>query len=128
MCGLAKEKRLNTLALCSESTGRENFAVVSVGTSGLVTEKAKVCSLAETPCMELPGDISVFAINYWTCKLFSPRESMGDKLGFLHIYIYINGKLLDSQDIPNIDSQRGFVTVLVEASKLTSSVYVVEEG
>lgn len=63
ICGLAKDKRLNTLALCSESTGIENFAVMSVGTSGLlVTEKAKVCSRAETPCMELPGEVSVLTI------------------------------------------------------------------
>ena len=55
MWGLAKEKSLNTLALCSESTGKSNFAVVSVGTIGEATEKAKVCSLPVTPCMELPG-------------------------------------------------------------------------
>ena len=56
MWGLAKEKSLNTLALCSESTGKSNFAVVSVGTIGEATEKAKVCSLPVTPCMELPGE------------------------------------------------------------------------
>ncbi|KAH0921007.1 hypothetical protein HID58_021025 [Brassica napus] len=52
---LAKEKSLKTVALCSESTGRSNFAVLSVGTIGEATEKAKVCSLPVTPCMELPG-------------------------------------------------------------------------
>ena len=31
MWGLAKEKILKTLALCSESTGKANFAEVSVG-------------------------------------------------------------------------------------------------
>ena len=55
MWGLAIEKSLNTFALCSESTGKANFAVVSVGTIGEATEKAKVCSLPVTPCMELPG-------------------------------------------------------------------------
>lgn len=55
ICGFAKEKGLKTLALCSESTGNANFAVVSVGTAGEETEKAKVCSLPVTPCMELPG-------------------------------------------------------------------------
>lgn len=62
MCGFAKERRLKTLALCSESTGSLNFAVGSVGILGEATEKAKVCSLAETPCMELPGEFSVSAM------------------------------------------------------------------
>ena len=61
--GLAKEKSLNTLALCSESTGKSKFAVVSVGTIGEATEKAKVCSLPVTPCMELPGDCSTSPIS-----------------------------------------------------------------
>lgn len=68
MWGLAKEKSLNTLALCSESTGKANFAVVSVGTIGEATEKAKVCSLPVTPCMELPG---------------SPKPSMSPIFAFL---------------------------------------------
>nr|GMD27237.1 hypothetical protein Csa_1G097685 [Ipomoea batatas]GMD29481.1 hypothetical protein Csa_1G097685 [Ipomoea batatas] len=63
MWGLAKEKSLNTLALCSESTGRANFAVVSVGTIGEATAKARTGSLPVTPCMELPGDPSTSAIN-----------------------------------------------------------------
>nr|GLL33925.1 hypothetical protein Csa_1G097685 [Ipomoea trifida] len=63
MWGLAKEKSLNTLALCSESTGRANFAVVSVGTIGEATAKARTGSLPVTPCMELPGDPSISAIN-----------------------------------------------------------------
>lgn len=57
MWGLANEKILKDLALCSESTGKKKFAVVSVGTAGSSpTEKAKVCSFPVTPCMELPGD------------------------------------------------------------------------
>nr|GLL33928.1 hypothetical protein Csa_1G097685 [Ipomoea trifida] len=63
MWGLAKEKSLNTLALCSESTGKANFAVVSVGTIGEATAKARTGSLPVTPCMELPGDPSISAIN-----------------------------------------------------------------
>ena len=55
MWGLAKEKSLKTLALCSESTGRANLAVASVGTTGEETEATKVCSLPVTSCMELPG-------------------------------------------------------------------------
>lgn len=62
MWGLAKEKSLKTLALCSESTGRSNLAVVSVGTMGEATDKAKVFSLPVTPCMELPGSPSISAI------------------------------------------------------------------
>lgn len=62
MWGLANDKRLKTLALCSESTGRANFAVGSVGIFGEVTEKAKARSFAETPCMELPGSFSVSPI------------------------------------------------------------------
>lgn len=62
MCGLAKEKILKTLALCSESTGSLNFAVGSVGIIGEATEKAKAFSLAETPCMEFPGVFSVSAM------------------------------------------------------------------
>lgn len=59
MCGLAKEKILKTLDLCSESTGKTNFAVESVGIVGSeATEKANVCSLPVTPCMELPGEFS----------------------------------------------------------------------
>lgn len=38
--GAAKEKRLNFIALCSESTGRANLAVRSTGTSDGETEKA----------------------------------------------------------------------------------------
>lgn len=59
ICGLANVRRLKTLALCSESTGSANFAVGSVGIFGEVTEKAKACCFAETPCMELPGSFSV---------------------------------------------------------------------
>lgn len=62
MWGLAKEKILKTFALCSESTGKSNFADVSVGTIGEATEKAKDCSLPVTPCMEAPGDCSISAI------------------------------------------------------------------
>lgn len=63
MWGFASEKGLNTLALCSESTGRANFAaVVSVITVGEVTEETKVCSLPVTPCIELPGNPSVSAM------------------------------------------------------------------
>ncbi|KAK9010305.1 hypothetical protein V6N11_036816 [Hibiscus sabdariffa] len=57
--GLANDKRLKTLALCSESTGSAKFAVGSVGILGEATEKAKACSFADTPCMELPGSFSV---------------------------------------------------------------------
>lgn len=53
---------MKTLALCSESTGKAKLAVVSVGTIGEATEKAKVCSLPVTPCMELPGDPSMLLI------------------------------------------------------------------
>ncbi|RXH83608.1 hypothetical protein DVH24_005861 [Malus domestica] len=56
------ENSLKTLALCSESTGKSNLAVVSVGTIGDATENAKVCSLPVTPCMELPGSPSESAI------------------------------------------------------------------
>ncbi|KAH0921004.1 hypothetical protein HID58_021022 [Brassica napus] len=56
------EKSLNTVALCSESTGRSNFAVLSVGTIGEATEKAKVCSLPVTPCMELPGSPGIYRV------------------------------------------------------------------
>lgn len=59
MCGLANEKSLKTLDLCSESTGNGNLAVVSVGTIGEATDERKVCSLPVTPCMELPGDPSI---------------------------------------------------------------------
>lgn len=62
MWGLAKEKSLNTFALCSESTGRAKLAVWSVGTIGDATEDANVCSLPVTPCMELPGNPSFSAI------------------------------------------------------------------
>lgn len=59
---MAKEKSLKTFDLCSESTGRENFAVGSDGIEGEVTEKAKASSLAETPCMELPGSFSMSVV------------------------------------------------------------------
>jgi len=59
---LAKEKSLKIFALCSESTGKAKFAVVSVGTIGEATEAMKVCSLPVTPCMELPGEPSISAI------------------------------------------------------------------
>lgn len=62
MWGFAKEKSLNTFALCSESTGRSNFAVLSVGTFEEATAKAKVCSRPVTPCMELPGSPSMSAM------------------------------------------------------------------
>lgn len=62
MWGLAREKSLKTLALCSESTGRANLAVVSVGTIGEAIEATNVCSLPVTPCMELPGEPSISAI------------------------------------------------------------------
>lgn len=62
MWGLAKENTLNTLALCSESTGRSNLADVSVGTIGEATEKASVASLPVTPCIELPGEPSISLI------------------------------------------------------------------
>lgn len=62
MWGLAKEKSLKIFALCSESTGKAKFAVVSVGTIGEATEAMKVCSLPVTPCMELPGEPSISAI------------------------------------------------------------------
>lgn len=62
MWGFAKEKILNTFALCSESTGSANFAVVSVGTIGDATENARTGSLPVTPCMELPGEPSISAI------------------------------------------------------------------
>ncbi|GFZ20415.1 nitrate transporter 2:1 [Actinidia rufa] len=65
MWGLAKEKILNTLALCSESTGRSNFAVVSVGTIGDATAKASVGSLPVTPCIELPGEPSMSPIVFF---------------------------------------------------------------
>ena len=48
---------MNTLARCSESTGRANLAV---GSSDWrvwdeeSTEKEKTCSLAVTPCKEVP--------------------------------------------------------------------------
>lgn len=59
MWGLAKEKSLKAVALCSESTGRSNFAVGSVGTS---TESAITGSLPVTPCMEVPGEPSMSLI------------------------------------------------------------------
>lgn len=62
MWGLPKEKSLNTLALCSESTGKSKLAVVSVGTIGEATDEAKAGSLPVTPCMELPGDPSMSLI------------------------------------------------------------------
>lgn len=62
ICGLANENILKTFALCSESTGKAKRAVVSVGTTGEATEKAKVCSRPVTPCMELPGDPSTWPI------------------------------------------------------------------
>lgn len=40
ICGASKDKSLKTLALCSVSTGRENFADVSEGTAGDATENA----------------------------------------------------------------------------------------
>lgn len=59
ICGFAKEKILKTFDLCSESTVKVNFAVVSVGIFGSdVTEKANVCSLPVTPCMEVPGELA----------------------------------------------------------------------
>ncbi|KAJ1404613.1 hypothetical protein SESBI_26489 [Sesbania bispinosa] len=61
--GLAMENSLKTLALCSESTGKANLAVVSVGTIGEATKAIKVCSLPVTLCMELLGDPSISAIN-----------------------------------------------------------------
>ncbi|CAJ1979265.1 unnamed protein product [Sphenostylis stenocarpa] len=42
MWGLAKENSMKTLALCSESTGKTKFAVVSVGTIGEATEAMKL--------------------------------------------------------------------------------------
>lgn len=80
MWGLAKEKSLKTLALCSESTGKANFTVVSVGTIGEATERAKVCSLPVTPCMELPGSPSMSVIFFF---FFAPP--MGERK-------YIKGK------------------------------------
>uniref|UniRef100_A0A0A0LS93 Major facilitator superfamily (MFS) profile domain-containing protein n=1 Tax=Cucumis sativus TaxID=3659 RepID=A0A0A0LS93_CUCSA len=62
MWGLARDHILKTLALCSESTGNANLAVVSVGTIGEATENAKVCSLPVTPCIELPGEPSTSPI------------------------------------------------------------------
>lgn len=62
MWGFANENSLNTFALCSESTGRANLAVVSVGTIGEATENANVCSLPVTPCIELPGDPSMLLL------------------------------------------------------------------
>lgn len=59
ICGLAKEKMLNTMALCSESTGVANLAVAFCCTQGSeATEKANVCSFPVTPCKELPGEPS----------------------------------------------------------------------
>ncbi|KVI00127.1 hypothetical protein Ccrd_021576 [Cynara cardunculus var. scolymus] len=55
-------RSLKTLALCSESTGRSNLAVVSVGTMGDATEKANTGSRPVTPCMEVPGDPSISGI------------------------------------------------------------------
>jgi hypothetical protein len=60
---LASEKSLKTLDLCSVSTGNANLAVVSVGTIGEATDEMKVCSLPVTPCMELPGEPSISAID-----------------------------------------------------------------
>lgn len=56
--GFAKELILKTVALCSESTGKVNILEVEFGgiVSSVDTEKAKVCSLPVTPCMELPGE------------------------------------------------------------------------
>lgn len=49
---------MNTFDLCSESTGRLNsFDVdVDVGDASVSALDAKACSLADTPCIELPGD------------------------------------------------------------------------
>ena len=66
MCGFANENGLNAVALCSESTGRANLAVGSSKrtvwddgpSSSPWTEKEKTCSLAVTPCMEVPIDPS----------------------------------------------------------------------
>jgi hypothetical protein len=62
MWGLANEKSLKTLALCSESTGKSNLAVVSVGTIGDDTANAMTGSFPVTPCIELPGEPSMSAI------------------------------------------------------------------
>lgn len=69
MCGLANEKTLKALALCSESTGRSKLAVLSVGTDGEATDKAKDCSLPVTPCMELPGEPTLSDMA-WCCFRF----------------------------------------------------------
>jgi hypothetical protein len=63
--------------LCSESTGKAKFAVVSVGTVGEATEKAKVCSLPVTPCMELPGEPSISPILYFSESLSGIGEREG---------------------------------------------------
>lgn len=50
MCGFAKEKILKTFDLCSESTGKANFVVVSMRIFGSdVTVKL---------CMEVPGELA----------------------------------------------------------------------
>lgn len=54
---------MKTFALCSKSTGKSNFAVVSGGTIGEATERARTGSLPVTPCMELPGEPSISAIS-----------------------------------------------------------------
>lgn len=61
---------MKTLALCSESTGKANLAVLSVGIAEEATEKAKACSLPVTPCMELPGEacMSDIAQSSRVCK------------------------------------------------------------
>lgn len=74
MWGAAKEKSFNTLALCSESTGKANFAEVSVGTTVEATAKAKAGSLPVTPCMELPGDPSVSAITLTLTPSFTKYD------------------------------------------------------
>jgi len=59
MCGLAKEKSLMVLALCSESTGRSNLLAAAASS----VEKANVGSRPVMPCSELPGaPISMAAI------------------------------------------------------------------
>lgn len=68
--------------LCSESTGNANLAVVSVGTIGEATDDMKVCSLPVTPCMELPGEPSISAIDI---AVFSNERGVNRKVIGLNV-------------------------------------------